>query len=229
MAIEKIKTDIGEFWGYSQDHLFKCLKSGEGFDKSVKEYILKNIGKDDVVCDFGSNIGFFTILLSKLAKKVYAFEPQKVVFDLLNSNIELNNCSNVLSYNLALNNKECLMDFSPKQDDWVGKLSDNYNEINSIGSISFSENSNGRILAKRADSIINEKIDFIKIDTESADISVILGCEKLIEKYRPVIIFEYNEQASRNNYGKDINDLNEIIEKYNYNLEKLDEGNWILK
>lgn len=36
--------------------------------------------KDKVVLDIGANIGNHAIALSKIAKKVYAFEPNPVVF-----------------------------------------------------------------------------------------------------------------------------------------------------
>lgn len=229
MAIEKINTKFGSFYGYSQDHLFKCLKSGEFFDNKISEYIKENIRPDDICADVGANLGFFSVQLSKLCKRVYSFEPQKEVFKLLVDNLSINGCINVIAHNKALLDKECLLDFSSEQDGWVGELSEDYSKINSIGSISFSENKNGKFKSTTLDAVIPEKVNFIKIDAESADISIILGAENLIKNYHPTIIFEYNEGASKKNYNKTIDDLSSFIINYDYKLVKLDEGNWILR
>lgn len=228
--IKQISTSIGTFKGYENDHLFKCLESGQLFDNKLRGWINNNVKSNWTVCDIGANIGVFTIQLANKCRKVYSFEPQKNIYNLLLNNINLNKLTNVTAWSYALFNKDCQMKIADqsKQDGWVGDISDE-NKITSFGSISLEENELGTIKCKKLDNLINEKIDFIKIDAEGADISIILGAEKLINKYRPIIIFEYNEQLSKANFNTDMNSLNNIIKNNNYKLSKLEEGNWILE
>lgn len=53
--------------------------------------------------DIGSDNGVFSIILSKLANKIYAFESCKDKFDTLTVNLFLNRIKNVVSHNIILN------------------------------------------------------------------------------------------------------------------------------
>jgi FkbM family methyltransferase len=60
------------------------------------------------VVDVGSNLGLYTVLLSRLvgpAGRVLAFEPDPGLFALLQRNCALNGCANVTAYNLALGSR----------------------------------------------------------------------------------------------------------------------------
>ncbi|MDG7000690.1 MAG: FkbM family methyltransferase [Nitrososphaerota archaeon] len=56
--------------------------------------------EDDIVVEVGANTGGSTILLSKLAKIVYSFEPSKINFTLLRVNTKSH--PNIKIFNLAL-------------------------------------------------------------------------------------------------------------------------------
>src|SRR5260370_38917074 len=60
------------------------------------------ITKDTPFIDVGANIGYFTILFSRSAKAVYAFEPVPSVFSSLSRNISLNNLQNVRALQYAV-------------------------------------------------------------------------------------------------------------------------------
>ena len=51
------------------------------------------------------------------------------------------------------------------------------------------------VKTKTLDEILKDKtrVDFIKIDTEGNDGKVLMGALKTIEKFQPVIIFEYTD------------------------------------
>jgi FkbM family methyltransferase len=66
------------------------------------------IGKGDVVLDIGANIGYYVLTEAKLvgeAGKVYAVEPVASNFKLLQKNVQLNNLTNVASYQYAFGDK----------------------------------------------------------------------------------------------------------------------------
>jgi len=47
----------------------------------------------------------------------------------------------------------------------------------------------------------NKHISFIKSDVEAGDFDVLLGAEKTLRKYKPVVVFECSKQASADIYG----------------------------
>jgi FkbM family methyltransferase len=83
-------------------------------------YIKKNLKKGAVVLDIGANIGYYALLESFLVGKqgtVYAVEPVRSNFKLLQNNIKINNCSNIYPYRFAFgsqNKKEVTIYLSKK-------------------------------------------------------------------------------------------------------------------
>lgn len=99
---------------YIDTNGFKMIAGKEGWlhFRYTGEYeplttkIVSNIIKEgDVVVDIGANIGYYTLLFSKLvgkSGKVYAFEPESNNFCFLKKNIELNGCCNVIAEQKAV-------------------------------------------------------------------------------------------------------------------------------
>lgn len=80
-------------------------------EKSACKYFLSILNKNDIVFDLGANIGYYVIQEAKIVKKVIAIEPSKNSFELLKKNIHLNNLNNVEYYNIAIGDKNKLIDF----------------------------------------------------------------------------------------------------------------------
>lgn len=67
-----------------------------------------------VVLDIGANLGYYTVLFSKLvgpSGEVFAFEPDATNYRVLSENIKLNNCDNVTALNLALSDRSGEQEF----------------------------------------------------------------------------------------------------------------------
>lgn len=67
------------------------------------------IKEGDIVLDIGANIGYYALIESKLVGKkgkVYAVEPVKGNFDLLQKNVELNHLANVSMFQFAFGDKQ---------------------------------------------------------------------------------------------------------------------------
>ena len=82
---------------------------------------------------------------------------------------------------------------------------------------------------ERLDRMVTDRVDFVKIDTQGADIDVILGSTGIVERSRPVIVFEYEEDLSRINYGRTLSDLGEFRQKYRYSMRTIFEQNFVLE
>ncbi len=216
--------------GFPNDHLFKEIKGGNDFvDHFLKDVIAKYVHQDSVCVDVGANLGYVSLYLAARAKKVIALEPQPVVFMQLCANLFLNSRFNVTPHRLAAHSTPCMLDFAGYQSGWVGATSfDDYTKIGSIGSISLSACHDGEMQAVRLDDLIDEKVDFIKVDAQGADIDVILGAEALLEKYHPVVVFEYEDDLSQANYHRTIADLTPLLERLGYKTTEIFPGNYLL-
>jgi FkbM family methyltransferase len=231
--IQLIGNKNFKFLGFQQDHLFQEMQRGEGFiDTYLIPEMERYVKKDSICIDVGANLGYVSIYLSKKCKYLYALEPQPIVYLQLCGNLFLNECWNVKALELAAHSIDCNLDFAKYQSGWVGTDKfDDYHKIGSIGSISLSQNENGKMKAVRLDSIISEKIDFIKIDAQGADIDIVFGCEKIIQNSRPAIVFEYEPDLSINNYSRKLDDPDfvEFLKKYNYEMVCLFGDNYVLE
>lgn len=228
--IEIAKSNFGTFKGFSNDYLFKKLKSGEAFsDERIVDAIKDNVSKSSVCIDIGANIGILTCFMANLCKKVLSFEPQKVVFDLLQENVNLNNLTNCQCYNLGCFSESAKFKIAPqeKQDGYVGDISRGYDNINSIGSICLEKCDSGDIDCVRVDELISERIDFIKVDAEGADIDALIGCEKIIKKYKPKIICEFGAESSKN-FNRSLDDYYDFCKNNSYRIYRIDQANLFL-
>lgn len=65
------------------------------------------IDSKDIVIDIGAHIGLFALFASQFCKDgmIYCFEPVKENYELLISNLRLNNIKNVKPHNIAISNK----------------------------------------------------------------------------------------------------------------------------
>lgn len=77
------------------DRLFDLVILKEAvIDSDYEKYF--QVEKGDTVIDIGASIGDFTSLVSQRAKKVYAVEIDSGRLKMLNKNIKLNQCQNVV-------------------------------------------------------------------------------------------------------------------------------------
>jgi FkbM family methyltransferase len=153
---------------------------------------IKNV-ESPVIFDIGANIGTFTTWVARYFNngKIYCFEPQRLVFQILCANLAINNLHNAYTYNIALGDTNSRIKI----------LEPDYNIPADFGTFSLVKNT---ILNKNAELIIDmytlddfakmyeiQKVDFIKIDTEGMDLSVLRGSVNLIKEYRPSILIEF--------------------------------------
>jgi FkbM family methyltransferase len=173
------------------------LRANGGHDAFLEYYSIILVGdaKDGVILDIGSNIGTYVVPLAKEFPGIefYSFEPQRIVFYQLCSNIILNGLENVHATNKGLSD-------TPAQIEVI--TPDYMVEIN-VGAFSLDagvhENNNQCSTQGRSEKIQIERLDdygfqnvrLIKIDVEGLEMSVIKGgLETIKANDYPPIIFE---------------------------------------
>ena len=74
------------------------------WEPQLAHFITDNLKHGDCSIDVGPNIGYFSLLASRLVGyngKVFAIEASKLIYSLLLQNITLNDCTNIRSMNVA--------------------------------------------------------------------------------------------------------------------------------
>ncbi len=175
--------------------------------------IEKFINKDDFVFDIGSNIGCFSIPLAKKVGskgKIFSFEPQKFIFDLLSKNILDNKINNIDAYDIAIgenNTSFCLEDFDYSQVGNFGGIG--MSGRNNLKFAKIKSNKKKKVSFKTLNEFIDiEKCNFLKIDVELMELNVLKGAYHFLNKFRPIIWIE--------NHTKFPNNLNNFFLKNNY-------------
>lgn len=135
---------------------------------------IENLVKEGMtVVDGGGNIGYYTLIMSKLVGKngkVYTFEPDPMNFEYLKKNVETNSLENVILVKKGLSDKNSREKMSRFKGNAGGSTIVNYQNSNYF-----------EIECVSLDDFTNEKIDFIKMDIEGAEPLAIAGMTKLID------------------------------------------------
>lgn len=176
------------------------------YELDMLEHIRVTSSKGNNIVDVGANIGNHTVYFAKgcNAKKVFSFEPQPAVFEILKNNIEINDLTNSVSlYNLALGERKS-----------KGKIK-LVNENNS-GMSKVNACEDGEISIDTLDNLLlplKVRIDLIKIDVEGMAINVLQGSLAVIKKYKPQI---YVEAETEEEFIK----LRVLLGRYGYEAKK---------
>ena len=85
-------------------------------EPEVIHVMLRALQAGDCAVDAGANVGFFTVLMSKIVGErgsVHAFEPDKCNAAKLKKNLDINSCTNVVVYECALGETTALTSVFP--------------------------------------------------------------------------------------------------------------------
>lgn len=160
-----------------------------------------------IVVDAGANIGLFSLYALALgAKKVCAFEAVAETYDIFRRNLALNGAlKTVKAVNTALGAEhgKAEIKFNARGE---GSSMIDCGDAGVNRGITYS----GRRMVKVAplDCLVKGRVDFIKIDVEGYEKNVLLGAERIIKKYKPVLsLAAYHRPADKKALPKVIRGL----------------------
>lgn len=160
------------------------------------------------ILDIGANIGNHLVYFAKFCRnaQIIPFEVNPTAIKMLKFNIELNSIEekvNIKHLGVALGSYEGYV-----------KLENEALITNNLGAASFSASVNENDFPMKPLDLINLGIepDFIKIDVEGMEISVLLGAEKTILNSRPPLYVEVS-QNNRSEFKK-------ILNRWDYTIER---------
>ena len=160
----------------------------------------------DIVLDAGANIGFHTVNMAKSAKKVYAFEPQPFIYNILCSNILFNDITHkVEQFKLGLGNFEGVVKMRPLED---YKESNGMQNYGGRGIATGDEEGDEEIKIVTFDSL-DLYIDVVKMDIQNYELEALMGMKNTIKKCKPWIMIENYENVEKDKkvlqFLKDLN------------------------
>jgi FkbM family methyltransferase len=164
-----------------------------GFEDRELHLVSRYIQKNSIVFDIGANIGTHSIFFSTIATegKIYTFEPSKSTYTLLLKNII--NYQNIIPVNLGLSDTSKESNFFECEDNALSGLKDT--KRSKIKQIS-------TILTVSGDQFQElygiTHVDFIKIDVEGLEQSVIKGLSRVISRFHPTIFCEIYQGVNSN-------------------------------
>lgn len=198
------------FWGGEKGFEYKTVR--------IYKALCKNA---DVIFDIGSNIGYYSLVGSKLNPnaKIYAFEPMPAAYKYLCINIERNQLKNIRPEKVALSNVKGSTKFYAVKSRKFLELQDH---LNGDGTINIDNNQASygeefEVQTETLDNYVNmnqiKRIDIIKIDTEASEHLVFEGGMKVLKDFRPIIFCEVipNKIESK---------INAIFENLSYSYYK---------
>lgn len=160
------------------------------WERETSPVILDNIRRSRCFVDIGANCGIYTVLGCTISPtvRVVAVEPVPKVFAALANNVSKNGLDNrVMLLNLALSDAEGVVPFHEAEDATMGSLAvDGY--LGQKGNVI-------QVECRTLDSVVAEyklEPDFIKMDVEGFEHSVLSGARMTLERFSPRIVLEAN-------------------------------------
>ncbi len=148
-----------------------------------EDYWFKTRKKIPTIIDCGSHVGFsICYFKTKFPRsKIFAFEPNKLNFKTLKSNVAKNEWKNVKMHEVALGRETGEMQFySSSEDSMAGRLNE--------GKEDRSRFVKGKVQVERLSSYITKTIDMLKMDIEGAEYDVIEEIETKLHLVRNMYV-----------------------------------------
>ena len=160
----------------------------------------------DTVVEVGANIGSHSVHLAQLCGdtgRLYAFEPQRLVFQILCGNMALNNITNAYCMQKCVGDAPGVVKV-PVLDPTV---------MHNWGGLSLLHTTEGDDVEKiTLDSLHLTRCDLLKIDVEGMEEQVLRGAATLLETCHPVIYTEVEPAEEKNQ------SLYRLLRRYGYRI-----------
>ena len=197
----KFKYQNFTFYNAKNDNSIESsIICNNSYEPEVVKEIINNLNSGSNFIDGGANIGFFSLIASKIVGstgRVIAFEPTPLTFSFLEKNIQVNNIKNIIVSRKGLSSSEKKLPFILtnnaeansiiSEDNEIFKNEDKIIKVSTISIDKFCEENNLK------------KIDLIKLDVENHELEAIKGARKILSINQNIkIIFELNIAFKKN-------------------------------
>ena len=161
------------------------------YEKGTTELFRQLLKPGMIVVDVGANVGYFSLLSAELvgsSGKVYAFEPEPGNNGVLQKNIEINSLSNIQVEEMAVSDNSGVADL------YLSELDSGSHSL--FGDAARGIRKAVQVTTTTLDAFLESEgwpnVDLVKIDVEGAELGVLNGMERLMERSPDLkLIIEY--------------------------------------
>lgn len=191
-------------------------------EPALSQFLVKHLKFEpgDVVIDIGANIGWYSLLLSRLIPDeadIFAFEPDPLNFELLEHNIGINRESRITAVRKALATEDGIQRLYQHDSNNLGRHSllplqdEKYVEVHTTSLDRFWAEQNLGTRVPR----------FIKIDIEGYESVALSGAARTLARC-PALLCEYSPDYMRRG-GLDPSDLLDLLASHGFEPYTIDE------
>lgn len=211
---------------------FKPMGQGEGARgmfmfreryEPLLTYGHKLLGPNDVALDVGSNQGLFTAAFGAIVSRVIAVEPIPWQAERVRANIRLNRYAHARVVEAAISDNVGQAVLGLAGGDTSASIVDDWAKSKSI-----------EVKTVTLDSLIEtenlQRVDFIKLDVEGAELMALDGGQRMLREFRPVFCIEASDPKLFVDVRRRLIDAGYHMYRFNTDgaLDRLDEvKGWI--
>lgn len=175
------------------DHIQRQLFWHNGYETDEINIVCLLLQSNDNFLDAGANIGNHSLHVAQHLKNgtVIAFEPSPKTFEQLNSNIALNNFSNIIAVQKALSDKKQKVTLYLSKAENIGSTGLSASDEFSGETVSVNTITGDEWLQQN----FQNRIAGIKIDVEGHELEVLKGLQQMIERDMPFLMIEILEST----------------------------------
>lgn len=205
--------------------IWGATRGGQIYEEPLINEFYKKIifNKDEInFLDIGANTGGFIFLpLLNESIKCFAFEPNPAAYTALTENIELNNLkNNVETFNMGMWKEPSELELKIPVDTTDSGLATMGNDPSRfIYDNKTGEFTTHKVNCTTIDTFFEQKkldsIDIIKIDTEGAELAILIGGQKTLKEFKPLVVLEYDNKNTAQ-FGYEREEILKLLQTYGY-------------
>ncbi len=166
----------------------------------LTRFLLRSLRPGDVFCDVGAHFGYFSLLAAHLVGergKVFSFEASRSTFEILEKNVAP--FPSIHAFHRAACDEDKTLTFNE-----FTALFSEYNSLvlpENAGWLRRNPPRQIQVAGVRLDDFFAEKNavpSLVKIDVEGAELQVLKGMQRLLERHSPVLVMEYLRENTQN-------------------------------
>ena len=201
-----------------KDNQYFELYSRGIYEPALVKFIIQTLPVNGCLLDIGANIGSIAIpiALARPDVKIICVEALPYNFSYLQKNTAANQLTNILPLNVCFSDSD-------------GKRVKFYHHKTMLGSSSFHSlhskdfvELTTKTLDQQLDQLSIDKVDMMKIDTEGSEALIFKGAGRLLQKMKPVVLFEFNEPYENAIEGLQAGDAQQILIDAGYKIFDFD-------
>ena len=225
-SLSHLQTDYTEVFGnklfLSKKGLGLTVSHYGTYEKSESKIMEEEIKVGNIVVDVGANIGLHTLNMARIVGntgQVFAFEPDPSNFKILEKNVKVNNYQNIILEQKAVGDKHGRTTLYQSDNPGMHRIFPQTKQAK--GQVQVELTSLDKYFI---DSNLADKINFIKIDVEGLEFSVLKGMKNILKNNKKIkILFEFMPKNTMEAGFTPIELLN-YLTSYDFKLFCIDES-----